>query len=54
MTRFKPRKISTAVCLLTTSEQRALIEAYATEKQLSLSQAGRELIDLGAKAAGLV
>lgn len=52
--RFKPRKITTAICLLTTAEQRSIVEAYATQNQLSLSEAGRELIDLGAKAVGLV
>lgn len=52
--RTQKRKISTAVCMLTTPEQRELIEAYAIEKGISLSQAGRELVDLGAKVAGLV
>jgi len=40
--------------MLTTPEQRELIENYAIENGISLSQAGRTLIDLGAKAAGLV
>jgi len=40
--------------MLTTPAQRELIETYAIEKGISLSQAGRELIEEGAKALGLV
>jgi hypothetical protein len=43
-----------ALCVHITTEQRVLVEQYADENRLSLGEAGRNLLEAGAKALGLL
>lgn len=49
----KPPIHTAAVCVHMSPQLRSLVEDYATQNHLSLGEAGRSLLEAGAKALGV-